>query len=94
MTNDGSRYNRYFELCPQEAVVVSGSSSYHEFAHFARQREVGVLTFGFAYLFSRTFRFEEALSAIKRHMKYVQDHGLRSVCPSPRTSLTGICLGV
>ena len=48
----------------------------HETVHIKREREQGLVRYGFKYLFSRSFRFEEELHAIAAQMKVYKDYGL------------------
>lgn len=48
----------------------------HEKRHLEREKEVGFLKFGFKYLFSPKFRFQEELIADKEAMKFLKKKGL------------------
>ena len=44
----------------------------HEETHRQRQKEMGVLKFGYQYLFNSKFRFQEELLAVKEAMRYLK----------------------
>lgn len=44
----------------------------HEEVHRKRQKEMGVLKFGYYYIFNSKFRFQEELLAVKEAMKYLK----------------------
>lgn len=48
----------------------------HEQTHIKRQKETGWIRWGFKYLISSTYRFNEELEAIKSSMKYLKRKGV------------------
>lgn len=48
----------------------------HESIHLERQKDLGFLKYGFKYLLSRSFRFEEELLAIMPQMRYLKQKGI------------------
>ena len=48
----------------------------HETVHWERQKEMGIVRFGFNYFFSREFRYQEELLATEAQIKYLNLSGL------------------
>lgn len=64
-------YNDYFSEHPS---VLVQSIVIHEKCHVEKWQEIGLFKFGFLYFFSKKFRLEQELLAIKEQMKFLKQH--------------------
>lgn len=62
----------YNDLCSANPSPQSMATLRHEEVHLERQKDTGLLVYGFKYFFSRRFRYQEEMLAIEAQMKYLK----------------------
>lgn len=64
-------YNDYFSDNPS---ILVQSIVIHEKYHVEKWKEIGLFKFGFLYFFSKKFRLEQELLAIREQMKFLKQY--------------------
>lgn len=65
----------YTDLCSENPSVLVQSILVHENYHVKKWKEIGLLKFSFLYFFSKKFKLEQELLAIREQMQFLKEHG-------------------